>query len=308
MNDIKPTTPVPVPAYYIDNREDEISLVDLFVVLYRRKLVILLTLLLCTGLAIAATFIKSEKTTYATTIEIGGDPKIESSTSALTKLQETYIPATLNAIKANETLSALNIEARAPKDSDLIILETQTVADNPDAVNELHSMVAQRFIAEHDKKLNQERVAIQNQIERLRLTLESIKNSGYLTVLRDDVATLRQQYLEAQNISDSVRLSVKDELRFLQTKLIEEEQAATTRSIELQSKINELRYKLDTMPETALISVTLETAKTTGTSPLMIIALGIILGGMLGVFAAFMVEFLSKVKHEKEKQEKDSEA
>lgn len=308
MNDNKPTTPVPVPAYYIDNRDDEISLVDLFVTLYRRKLVILLTLLICTALAVSMTFFTSEKTTYATTIEIGGEPEIESNTSALTKLQEVYIPATKNAVKNNQALSGLVIDVRAPKDSDLIILETQTVADKPDAVNELHSMVAQHFIAEHDKKLNQERVAIQNQIERLRLTLESIKNSGYLTVLRDNVAALRQQYLEAQNISDSVRLSVKDELRFLQTKLIEEEQAATGRSIELQSKINELRYKLDTMPETALISVTLETAKTTGTSPLMIIALGIILGGMLGVFAAFMVEFLSKVKHEKEKQEKDSEA
>lgn len=301
MNDIKPTTSVPVPAYYIDNRDDEISLVDLFLVLYRRKWVVLGTLLLCAALAVPAALLSPVKTTYTTTLKIGGEPRLESNASAATKFRESYIPLTQDAVKDDATLAGLSMEARAPDSSDLVILETETELPQADPVKQLHNMAAQRFIAEHQAQLDQARLAIENQIERLRLTLENLNNSSYLTTLREDVAALRQQFLESDTLSDNRKLDLKDELRFLQTKLIEEEQAATARTIEIQTRINELRYQLETLPKTALVSLALETDRQR-TSPLMIIALGIILGGMLGVFAAFMVEFLAKVKAEDQKR------
>lgn len=301
MNDIKPTTSVPVPAYYIDNRDDEISLVDLFLVLYRRKWVVLGTLLLCAALAVPAALLSPVKTTYTTTLKIGGEPRLESNASAATKFRESYIPLTQDAVKDDATLAGLSMEARAPDSSDLVILETETELPQADPVKQLHNMAAQRFIAEHQAQLDQARVAIENQIERLRLTLENLNNSGYLTTLREDVASLRQQFLESDALSEDKKSALKDELRFLQTKLIEEEQAAATRTIEIETRINELHYQLETLPKTALISLALETDRQR-TSPLMIIALGIILGGMLGIFAAFMMEFLGKVKAEDQKR------
>lgn len=302
MNDIKPTTPVPVPAYYVEtNKDDEISLVDLFLVLRRRKMVILLTLLACTALAVAATFFTVGKTTYTTSIKIGGKPQIEPNSAALTKLRETYIPVTKDAVSGNEAMSALKINARAPENSDLVVIETQTRDENHELVKQLHKLVAERLIAEHDKQLSQNRTAIENQIERLRLTLEGLKNSTYLTTLRNDVATLRQRYLDSEDLSENVKLDLKDELRFLQNKLIEEEQATTMKTIEMQSTINELRYQLETIPKTSLAGLALETDKK-GRSPLVIITLGIILGGILGIFAAFMVELLSKVKEEEKRR------
>ncbi len=302
MNDIKPTNAIPVPAYYIDNKEDEISLIDIFLVLFKRKMVILLTLLACTTLAVLLIFLTTEKTTFATSIKIGGKPAIESNISALTKLKESYIPITKDSLKDDDIIRDLKLKVRAPENSNLVIIETTTRTNNQDQVKELHQKIAERFIAEHNEELNLQQTAIENQIKRLQATLESLNNSTYLTTLRGDVISLRKQYFESDNISDNLKLDIKDELRFLQSKLIEEEQSTNMKTVDLQSSINELRYKLEITPKTSLLSLTLK-SESKRTSPLMIIALGIILGGMLGIFAAFIVEFISKVKAKEKKCE-----
>ena len=295
MNDIKPSNPIPVPAYYIDNKEDEISLVDLFLVLYRRKNTILVTLLVCTGLAILVSFFNPEKTTFSTSIKIGGQPAIESNTSAIVKLEENYIPITKDNIEDGNAMKGLTVTTRAPGNSNLIIIETISKPENKEQVKQLHQKIADNFIADHNQELNLQRSAIKNQIKRLQATLNSLSNSTYLVTLRNDVVSLRKQFLEFPNISDSVKLDIKDELRFLQTKLIEEEQSTSMKTIDLRSSIDELRYKLDITPETSLLSLTLISGSKS-TSPVMIIALGVILGGMLGIFTAFIAEFISKVK------------
>lgn len=302
MNDIKPTNAFPVPAYYVESKDDEISLVDLFRILFRRKMVILLSLVIFTALAILATFFTTEKTTFTTSIKIGGKPSIESNINALTKLKETYIPITKDANKNNDITRELKVDVRAPENSDLVILETISFAENHESVKKMHEEIAKKFIAEHDEKLNQNKVAFENKINRLSLTIESLKNSTYLTTLRNNVASLRKRYLDSGEISDNIKLDIKDELRFLQTKLIEEEQSTIVKTIDMQSKINDLRFQLETTPKTSLISIALETEKKRR-SPFLIIALGVILGGLLGIFAAFFAEFISKVKDEEKRLE-----
>ncbi len=305
MNDIKPSNAIPIPAYYIDNKEDEISLIDIFLVLLKRKLVILLTLLSCTALAAFIAFtspMTAEKITYATSIKIGGNPPIESNTNALTKLKESYIPITQDGFVDEDIRKGLGVEVRAPENSNLVIIETTTQTENQDQVKGLHQKIAGRFIADHNNELNLQRTAIENQINRLQATLQSLTNSTYLTTLRNDVANLRKQYLESGNISDNLKLDIKDELRFLQSKLIEEEQSTNMKTIDLQSTINELRYKLEITPKTSLLSLTLKSGSKR-TSPLKIIALGVILGGMLGIFAAFIVEFINRANAEAKRRE-----
>ena len=298
---------MPIPAYYIDNKEDEISLIDIFLVLHKRKLVILLTLLTCTVLAVLATFFTTEKTTFATSIKIGGNPPIESNTSALTKLEESYIPITQGNFNDEDIKKGLAVEVRAPENSDLVIIETTTQSKNLDQVKELHQKIADRFMADHNNELNLQRAAIKNQIKRLQATLQSLSNSTYLTTLRNDVVNLRKQYLESDNISDNLKLNIKEELRFLQSKLIEEEQSTNMKTIDLQSTINELRYKLEITPKTSLLSLTLK-SDSKRTSPLMIVALGVILGGMLGIFAAFIVEFINRANAEAKRRELENSA
>jgi len=115
MNDIKPNNIMPVPAYYIDNKEDEISLIDIFLVLLKRKLVILLTLLTGTALAVLVVFIAPiamEKTTYATSIKIGGNPPLETNTNALTKLKESHIPITQADFKDGDIRKGLEVKGK----------------------------------------------------------------------------------------------------------------------------------------------------------------------------------------------------
>jgi hypothetical protein len=250
---------------------------------------------------VLATFFTTTKITYTTSIKIGGNPPIETNTNALTEITESYIPATKNAVKKNKKLSGLKIEARAPEKSDLVILSTQTVEQNHDGVQQLHKMVADRLIADHEKQFAQKKEATKNQIDQLRLILENLKNSTYLTSLRDDIKSLRKEYINSQNLSDNVKLDMKDELRSLENKLIEEEKSANTSAIDTQSKINDLKFQMESTPKTSLTSLALETDKKSRSS-IVIIALGIILGGILGIFAAFMAELLGKVKEEESKQ------
>ena len=105
MTNLVPPTPKELQVYY---QEDEINLLDIFLVLVKRKKVIAMVAGVCIVIGIVFSFTTSKVYTYSTSIEIGatGSPVgddgfeenvnqqlklIDNPNTVLAKIQESYI-------------------------------------------------------------------------------------------------------------------------------------------------------------------------------------------------------------------------
>ena len=117
------------PAYY----EDEINLVDLWLVLAKRKKLILATIIAFSILGVAAALLLPKNYAYRTTIEIGtrleGERTvlIEGVESVLAKVKETYIPLAQHLYRENNSDDdkLYDIKASIPRKSQIIVLASK---------------------------------------------------------------------------------------------------------------------------------------------------------------------------------------
>lgn len=149
------------PAYDYQLESDEISLIDLWLVLARRKKLIGIIVLISiiSGLVIA--FSKTSNYKYYTTIEIGSKilegkiQLIEEPKQLLAKIEGSYIPLALNEVKENkqtdETL--YDLEASIPKDSQVIELSGKGPLSEQEQYVKLLNRVVESIKADHDNLL-----------------------------------------------------------------------------------------------------------------------------------------------------------
>ena len=138
---------------------DDISLTDLVVILYRRKAMILSIVFTITVFAFVATFMLSSKYSYSTSIEIGSQlledktKRFESPETLLAKIQYSFIPQTLSEhFESNkEDKKKYKIEASVPKDSVIIIINTEGTEDEARTLNNLLRGVTQKAVLDHKK-------------------------------------------------------------------------------------------------------------------------------------------------------------
>lgn len=186
MNDATPRNDAALLPQYCTEppRDDEISLVDLMLVLYSHKLAIAVTTLLSLALAFTVYLSVPDTTTYATSIRIGGSPAIESNGNTMARLNELHIPMVRNSLEPQSPLNGLPLVIRAPANSDLVIVESSAGDGTQAHVEALHRRVADALIGDHQRRLDSTRRAINNQIERMQRMQENLRNSTHL-VTRD---------------------------------------------------------------------------------------------------------------------------
>ena len=140
--------------------EDEISLIDLWVVLVRRKKVFFYIMLLSLIAGILFSFSKPIVYGYTTSIEIGtrptannGDVAIESVQTTLAKLQEGYIPLVLASQNTDSSgqAKAVNIKAAVAKGSDIIRLSIAGTERNEQIYIQLLNDVVEKIKLDHKR-------------------------------------------------------------------------------------------------------------------------------------------------------------
>ena len=120
---------------------DEISLVDLFVVLWSRKWLIFISFVLFVSVGLGYALLAPEVYEYSTVIEVGttlknvesGSPVvIEEPASLLEKLKTSYIPLAINAFSAEGDLAIAKprIAVSSPKNSRLVVLKSEGLLKN----------------------------------------------------------------------------------------------------------------------------------------------------------------------------------
>ncbi len=173
------------------HEEDSISLIDLWMVLSRRRGVIfgILTLALLAGLLLA--LLMPAKYTYTTAIEIGTKPSsgttgavpIEPPETVLAKIRESYIPQALHDfVQAQGTEESYKVEGRIPKGSELIVLEAKAPENDGPAYLTIMQTVIDKVEGDHRRVSAVIRSNIETELGRARLALDNLKDPSTLAV------------------------------------------------------------------------------------------------------------------------------
>lgn len=164
--------------------ENEINLVDIWLILLRRKWLIATVFCVCVGLGVAASFLISKQYAYSSTFEIGSTVRengeklevalIEDPETVKGKLVASYIP--LAQAQFFETDKAgqgklHDISVKIPKNSQILVLESKGTLGERAVFEGLHQRVADYLLTDHQRiiKVPQKNYEVLLDIERLKL-------------------------------------------------------------------------------------------------------------------------------------------
>ncbi len=183
---------------------DEISLVDLFVVLWSRKWLIFVSFVLFVSVGLGYALLAPEVYEYSTVIEVGttlknvesGSPVvIEEPASLLEKLKTSYIPLAIHAFSAAGDLAIANpkIAVSSPKDSRLVVLKSGGLLKNEDAYHALHQKVFDVVGNDHTVVIAAARRELSSKVEDAQIVLLELSNPALLKMDKTDLASVIQK-------------------------------------------------------------------------------------------------------------------
>lgn len=239
--------------------ENEISLIELTMVLIRHKLLIAYIFIIVVASGVAVAFLLPDKYDFTTSLEIGSQiiegsiQPFESSNTFLAKLNHSFIPQTLHEYRLShpEDNNNYKVTASVPNASQIILLKLQGTAESSDTIRMLLKNISAKGIQDHQ------------------LIYQSVKQNLVATIEQDSFK------LASLNKKDT-------------------EQIDKIQDLNHNIKIN--RSILANLRNTREILPPMKSIDSKGISKKSITIISVITGIFLGVFAAFFTTFLSKVK------------
>ncbi|OLO09877.1 lipopolysaccharide biosynthesis protein [Chromohalobacter japonicus] len=251
-------SPTPERRY---EHDDEISLVDLAIILIRRWKAMAVIFVVVVALAVVFALMQTARYQYTSLYSVaeyttanGQRVGVESPASAVAKVQNLYIgQATRNLLEKHE-LAALpfNIDVTNPSNTLLIQLDSDAAEESQPLVSELHQRIIDRLQQDQAQLVESRRNSLERQLASAKQALESAQQSN-----SPSAAELIATYYS--RISD------------------------------IEGQLNELREGEITQHAVQSLSVK-------GSNKKLIVILGIVLGGMLAIMGAFVMHFIGMVR------------
>lgn len=204
-----------IQAYY---HEDEISLVDLFIVLYKHKALIAIIFLLCTAGGVFYAFTKPILYSYSTSIEIarGTSGLIEEPETVLAKLQESYIDYVLQEYKNDhpQDPERIKITAKLPRQSDIVVLESTGTVKSADLQHQLHQAVVDKLSDDHARMIAVMKRALDAEQRHAKNKLSELEDQAALLKVQEDrigenAKLLKSQITDVRKLIDESRKNRK---------------------------------------------------------------------------------------------------
>jgi len=267
---LTPHTPTELQAYY---QEDEISLIDLWLVLVRRwRVAVLVALMVFTAGSVFA-YVTPKKFKYYTTLEIGtmtvddGENTktrlIDPPETLRAKIEESYIPLAEHRYYSvyPEDSRIYKLSARVPKSSEVVVVEGQGTKDTQKTYLGILQDVVDGVVKDHARATESVRSAFETKLAKARLKLEELQDPSTLLASKKQLdADLRKAELDLEELKDKrvlavplqnieaeiehnkkVLLNLKDQERLFQAqykRLDEVDQLLHKQITELQDQIN----------------------------------------------------------------------
>lgn len=202
----------PIHLRYPDlMQEDEISLIDLWLMLLRHKRLIAGVFAAVLALGVLAALAKPTVYAFTTTIQIArsSDGPIEQPETLLAKLNESYIPFVIQEnLGAQPGANAPRISAKIPKGSDIIVMESAGREDEQEQRFEIHDQVLDRLAQDHDPEVAVIKLAMGNELSRIRNQLDKLKDEAQFLLARgkrldEQEALFREQLKSTQKLIEN---------------------------------------------------------------------------------------------------------
>jgi len=295
--------------------DDEIDLVDLFLVLWRRKVMIvaitLLTTLAGVGISLYLPEVFEVKAILEPAKNAEGDvvrkPEVIRENivgGAYTQiLKEKY---------ATPEQDIPKFSVSVPKNTDLVIasMETQDPEFAVKILNETVALISEDIQEELDLVIQETR----NKIKRLELKDQQLENT--IALLKDQIVDVKNKVEELSKGKDKALASPREDamavllysneiknqqmyLNNLQEKLVN----LQTQKQQIQYDIDDVLIKLEGIKSTKVHKAASVPDKPVKPQKPLIVALSLVLGFMGGIFLAFGAEFMTKVRRQQAEME-----
>jgi len=240
---------------------DDISLVDLAVILIRHKIMISMIFIIIVALSVVLAITKPNTYTYTASIEIGSQfisgsvKRFESPQTLLAKLNHGFIPQVLNELQLSspDNKKRYNIKVNIPKNSQIIVLELTSTSDQADAKKEILQKIISKALQDHKR------------------IYDAVKRN-YISLSEQAKADLA-----AQNTTNKLS---PDEIKYI------------------KNKIESYKLHLANLQPTREILSPIKSLGPTGGNKKMIVIISATFGIFLAVFIALFAEFSTKVKEQ----------
>lgn len=257
---------------------DEIDLVDLFLGLkhHWRAMLITLCITAIAGLLLIAYL--PQRFSYTTVLHIGGKMDadgvqlIERPESVMAELENTYLPAELQAMKTG-TQKLPRINVSIPKGSDVVLLQAKGTRKQGPMIMALMKSSLERVMQHHSTLLKNQKNAI------------VVDYSNQLQKLDDRIGSLKA-HLDNRKLAPSDKALMSDELQSLQQQ-----------KTELKQRMQEA---LTALQGTKIMGAPQESAEPTSLGFAVLAALDLILSTMAAIAVGLLGMFADAVKRRSE--------
>lgn len=280
--------------------------------LLRRKWWIIGTFIFFTVGALAYSLQQQHVYAYTTSIELGEfgpEEYVASAASTASTISDRILLSTKRAFLQERELESMpfDVSVNTPAESSFVNLVSKAPLENQSLVADFHERVFERLRGEHqsrlsimenesDAKLENLNDALETEQKRLSvlqgLSVIRTRNSGESDGDVNAQALSGEENMEAGLASTDAALTMLLSQLQLNEKISEREQSIN----EIKGKIREEETKRSWIKPTRAEDIAVASLSPVGTSRKLIAILGAILGGMLGLFMAFIVEFAAKVR------------
>ncbi|SCZ67410.1 Wzz/FepE/Etk N-terminal domain-containing protein [Thiohalomonas denitrificans] len=322
MNLPDKSAPESLPEFqrYADN---ENGLVDLWLILVRRRLLIAAVALFFGGLGVAFALVKSQEYSYSTTIEIGNrlvkdDVRpVEPPEAVQAKIETSHLPMILQQYRqVDPDANTYEFTARIPRSSRIVVLEAKGPLEKKETYLALLSSVVQKVQEDHQRIKNEAEKEMEIRRERIASTLASLESEEQLlkreakrmeevrALLERQVgeihptsAETNQNRVAAVNQTDTdlsamTMMLLNNEIRVTRDRLMDNLRAQS----EQRDEMSKLEIERINFEETRALVPPMQSLDPIGLDRKVIIVVSLIFGLMAGVFAAFFASFLSQVR------------
>lgn len=260
MNESNQQLQQPQQPYY-----DEISLVDLATTLIRRRRILYGVLVAVIGFALLYAFVVvGEVKEYTTLIQLAeeqteeGRQPVEPATTVLATIESRWLPE-LQASYAETEGEKLpfKVNVSNPKETPLIKLASEAPSEKAGEVEKVHQQLVNDIVERQNSLINRSQRALQQRLSSVESTL--------------------QQLNEKQVAGEAIAQTIQER-------------------VDIEQERVDIEAELESLRTAEVLVVARESLENAGPGKLLILALATVLGLMLGIFAAFMVEFGSRVR------------
>lgn len=269
--------------------DNEISLVDLWLVIVRRKWVVIIIFFsfFIAGLIYATT--KPVRYQYTTCVDLARLPGRDRLTStyelmipkknSIDSLKYVNLPQEREVLFGEGARDPIKVEVEDLKDTYSLIMKTTVPPEKADDVKKLHRAAALALAKEQDKVLQKILSAEINPLKaRARVLDEQIKN------IESELKTLSQ---EMKGASGTKALIYSQQISGLRNELAQ----ARLDLVQAESSAQSIS---DSTQGMTISYLAVRSKSPVGPGTFMLVALSCLIGGMIGVFSAFFVEFFQK--------------